>query len=148
MKGKQLEQNERQKLILDFLKSAGLVVDVSLTTLDGQVIPRDLLIHPEKYEECRPKLDKLRDHMSSSRLSCLQSTAEDNQRWPLLNAVRQLLKTSQYKMTPMRISDGYTKDGKKILRRYFRIEHYNVKTPELNTIEDTDIDNQNSTTTE
>jgi hypothetical protein len=52
-------------------------------------------------------------------------------------------------MTPMRISDGYTKDGKKILRRYFRIEHYNVKTPELDiatnkdTIEDTDIDNNN-----
>ena len=57
----------------------------------------------------------------------------------------------------MRISDGYTKDGKKILRRYFRIEHYNVKTPELDidtnkdTIEeaneDTDIDNQDLTFT-
>ena len=60
--------------------------------------------------------------MSSSRLSCLQSTAEDNQRWPLLNAVRQLLRIHFYKMTPFRLSDGYTKDGKKILRRFFRIE--------------------------
>jgi hypothetical protein len=117
------EQNEiRQKVILDFIKLAGLVVDNSLNTLEGQVIPRDLLLDINKYKECQTKIENLRNYLSSSRLTCLQSTAENNQRWPLLNAVRQLLKTVNYKMTPMRISDGYTKDGKKILRRYFRID--------------------------
>jgi hypothetical protein len=116
------DDHVKQNIILDFLKTAGLVIDNSLNTLEGQVIPRDLLLLTEKYEECKTKIDAMRDCMSSSRLTCLQSTAETNQKWPLLNAVRQMLKTCNFKMTPLRISDGYTKDGKKILRRYFRID--------------------------
>lgn len=113
---------KQQKAILDFLHSAGLLVETELNILHGQTIPRDLLVLPGKYEECLPKLKNICEFMSSSRLSCLQSTAEETQKWPLLNAVRQLLRSQNYKMTPFRLSDGYTKDGKKILRRFFRIE--------------------------
>lgn len=112
----------QQKAILEFLKIAGLVVDTDIKVLSGQIISRELLISPEKYEECKIKLSALKTYMSSSRLSCLQSTAEDNQKWPLLNAVRQLLRLHNYKMTPFRMSDGYTKDGKKKVKRFFMIE--------------------------
>lgn len=124
---------KQQKSILEFLHSAGLLVETELNVLCGQTIPRDLLILPGKYEECLPKLKAVCEHMSSSRLTCLQSTAEENQRWPLLNAVRQLLRSQNYKMTPFRLSDGYNKDGKKILRRFFRIE-------KMRTIKDQDKD--------
>ena len=65
--------------------------------------------------------------MSSSRLSCLQSAAESNQRWPLLNAVRQLLKLHNFRMTPFRLSDGYSSDGKKKLKRFFLVETIKAK---------------------
>ena len=114
--------NQEYAAVLSFLKTAGLTVDDTITSLSGQIIPRDVLVSVDKYEECRPKLAILKEWLSSSRLSCLQSTAEDNQKWPLLNAVRQLLRRQGFKMTPFRMSDGYTKDGKKKLRRFFIVE--------------------------
>ena len=47
------------------------------------------------------------------------------QKWPLLNLVRQVLRSCHYKMTPKRVSAGYTKDGKKIFKRMFIIEKLN-----------------------
>ena len=118
----QTDNEDHQKAILDFLKAAGLLVQSDINGLAGQIISRDLLVSQEKYEECKPKLETLKEWMSSSRLSCLQSTAESNQRWPLLNAVRQLLKLHNFRMTPFRLSDGYTPDGKKKLKRFFIVE--------------------------
>lgn len=121
------DEEEHQKAILDFLKAAGLIVQSDISGLSGQVISRDLLVSQEKYEECKPKLATLKEWMSSSRLSCLQSTAESNQRWPLLNAVRQLLKLHNFRMTPFRLSDGYASDGKKKLKRFFLVETIKAK---------------------
>lgn len=129
------DHDVHQKAILDFMRAAGLLVQSDIAGLAGQVIPRDLLVSHEKYDECRPKLVTLKEWMSSSRLSCLQSTAEANQRWPLLNAVRQLLRLHHFKMTPFRLSDGYTKDGKKKLKRFFLVEQLkDTETP--NTMDD------------
>ena len=116
------EEEQHQAAILEFLRAAGLLVDADITGLAGQTIPRDLLINQDKYDECKHKLVALKGWMSSSRLSCLQSTAVINQRWPLLNAVRQLLRIHNFKMSPFRLSDGYTKDGKKRIRRFFLVE--------------------------
>ena len=44
------------------------------------------------------------------------------QRWPLLNLVRQILKTNDYRMLPKRKSNGYTDDGKKKYIRFFIIK--------------------------
>lgn len=123
------DNGHHQKAILDFLKAAGLLVQSDISGLAGQVIPRDLLLSQEKYDECKPKLASLKEWMSSSRLTCLQSTAESNQRWPLLNAVRQLLKLHNFRMTPFRLSDGYSNDGKKKLKRFFLVE--TIKATEL-----------------
>ena len=58
---------------------------------------------------------------TSSALTSLQSTAEEHQKWPLLNLVRQILKIHSYMMKPIRKSDGYTKEGKKKYKRFFLI---------------------------
>lgn len=114
--------NEQHNAIIVFLKKAGLVVDKDVRMLEGQLIPRDLLLLPEKYTQCHDDLMVLKQYMSSSSLTSLQSTAHLHQKWPLLNAVRQILKVQMLRMVPVRIADGYTKDGKKIIKRFFRIE--------------------------
>lgn len=124
------ESNAHQQAILEFLRTAGLLVQSDISGLAGQVIPRETLVSHEKYVDCQAKLAVLKEWMSSSRLSCLQSTAEANQRWPLLNAVRQLLRLHNFKMTPFRLSDGYAKDGKKKLKRFFLVEPMKTAGPD------------------
>ena len=80
------------------------------------------------------KIITLKKIFNSSYLTALQSTAENNQKCPLLNLIRQILKSIHYKMTPKRISAGYTKDGKKIFKRMFIIEKLNQISSSSNTI--------------
>ena len=58
-------------------------------------------------------------------MTSLQKTAKDDQRWPLLNLVRQVLRVKKYNMKPIRRADGYSIDGKKKYKRYFQIENIN-----------------------
>ena len=55
----------------------------------------------------------LKKKFSSSSLTSLQKSAELEQKWPLLNLVRQVLKSCNYLMKPIRQSAGYDKEGKK-----------------------------------
>ena len=89
------------------------------------LIPREILIDGEIYKSVKEEISILKQIFNSSYLTSLQSTAEENQRWPLLNLIRQVLKSCHFKMTPKRISSGYTKDGKKIYKRMFIIEKLN-----------------------
>jgi len=104
------EEQSQHDAILAFLKHAGLVVIQDIDSLEGQVIPRELLICDKKYEECRNDIANLRNFLSF------------HQKWPLLNAVRQILRVHMFRMVPVRMSDGYTKEGKKVIKRLFRIE--------------------------
>ena len=76
----------------------------------------------EKYEEVKIHINELKKIHSSSALTALQSTALKNQRWPLLNLVRQILRANGYIMRPNRQSNGYDEDGRKKYIRYFIIE--------------------------
>ena len=115
-------EHDKQMAIFEFLKSAGLLVESSLTQLDGQMIPRDLLLCEKRYNASKASLNELKKFLSSSCLTSLQTTAEYTQRWPLLNAVRQILKANLIRMVPVRVANGYTKEGKKIIRRMFQLE--------------------------
>jgi hypothetical protein len=55
-------------------------------------------------------------------MTSLQQNAEKNQKWPLINIVRQILNKYNYKMIPIRKCDGYTLDGIKKYKRFFQIE--------------------------
>lgn len=98
--------------VIKFLKKCKIQFDV-VDQLDGQLIPRDILLSKDTYNEVKEDIVELKKKFSSSSLTSLQKTAESGQKWPLLNLVRQVLKTCNYQMKPVRRSDGYKKDGKK-----------------------------------
>ena len=93
--------------------------------LEGMLVPREIFIDNEIYKNIKEEISILKQMFNSSYLTSLQSTAEENQKWPLLNLVRQILKSCNFSMSPKRVSNGYTKDGKKIYKRMFKIEKLN-----------------------
>jgi len=114
------------KIILDFLNK-GNIPCKSLADLDGMLVPRELFFQPETYKQLKEQqIPELKTIFSSSYLTSLQTTAETAQRWPLLNLIRQVLRSSNFKLTPKRVADGYTLDGKKKYKRLFIIEKMKI----------------------
>ena len=110
--------------IIEFLQECNIPIDVE-NQLEGQLLPRDILLSTEIYEKVKPYIgDVLKKKFSSSRLTSLHKDADKEQKWPLLNLVRQILKACDYQMKPIRKSAGYTKEGKKIYCRYFFITKF------------------------
>ena len=93
-----------------------------LNSLDGQLISRDTLLNDNTYKNVQEDIPILKNIFSSSTLTSLQKNAKDNQKWPLLNIVRQILKQKNYKMIPIRKCNGRTKEGKKKFIRFFQIQ--------------------------
>jgi hypothetical protein len=116
--------NQQFEHIKLFLNKCKIPVN-TFGELDGMLIPREIFLDNEIYKSVKEEISILKQIFNSSYLTSLQSTAEENQKWPLLNLVRQVLKSCHYKMTPKRVSSGYTKDGKKIYKRMFIIEKLN-----------------------
>ena len=104
------------------LGRVGILVD----SLDGQFIPRELLLDNNIYVNLKEDIVKLKKLFSSSALTSLQQTATLNQKWPLLNLIRQILHSYHYEMKPIRKSDGYTKDKIKKYKRFFLISLQNA----------------------
>ena len=109
------------KDVIELLKKTNIIIEDE-KVMDGMIIPREILLRTDKYEELGEEINKLKKIFSSSKLTSLQKTAKQNQKWPLLNLVRQLLKVSNIIMKPKRKSDGYDKNGKKKFKRFFILE--------------------------
>ena len=75
--------------------------------------------HPELVKKHFVELKK---YLSSSMFTSLHENAGKNQKSPLINLVRQVLKWLGYELNPKRLSDGYSEDGKKRYRRIFIIK--------------------------
>lgn len=112
---------ETQQIVKEFLNKCGIVFE-DYKMLDGMLIPRETLLSQEKYENIKEDLVKMKKMYSSGALTALQKSAEAKQKWPLLNLVRQILKSNNYNMDPIRKSNGYTKEGKKKYLRFFIIK--------------------------
>ena len=96
-------------------------VDIDPDMLDGVLIPRDTLISQSLYEKIQEKIPELKRRFSSSYMTSLHKKAGQQQKWPLLNLIRQILHTYKYEMKPIRKSDGYTPQGVKKYKRYFLV---------------------------
>ena len=107
--------------LMNLLKKCNILIE-SENYLNGMIIPRDILLSKEKFIELSDEIKEIRKSFSSSKLTSLQKTAKENQKWPLLNLVRQLLKVSGYRMLPKRQSNGYDKEGRKKFKRFFILE--------------------------
>ena len=127
--------NEESKTIL---KIIGIEFN-EIDDLNELTILRDQLLSDKKYEEVKKLLPELKKIYSSSLMTSLQKNADKSQKWPLLNLVRQILSTHNYKMEPIRKSDGYTLEGVKKYKRYFLINKKS-KTNSVNLIKKIDLD--------
>lgn len=115
--------DEHKNSIKNVLKKSKININ-ELEDLNGMIIPREIFLDNGIYNELKDDINILKKIFTSSYLTSLQSTAEKNQKWPLLNLIRQILKSCNYNMIPKRLSNGYTKDGKKLYKRVFIIEKY------------------------
>mgnify|MGYP003654546902 CR=1 FL=1 len=115
--------NQQAEYIKSFLNKCKIIMN-TFDDLDGLLVPREVLLGLDNYKNVKDEIAILKQMFNSSSLTALQSTAEENQKWPLLNLVRQILKACNFKMTPKRVSAGYTKDGKKLYKRMFIIERF------------------------
>lgn len=113
-------ENEVIKFLKSLLNKCNITFE-SFNMLDGVMIPRDILLDNEKMKYMENDIKQLKKIFSSSSMTSLHKNATTKQKFPLLNLVRQTLRLLNYKMEPIRKSDGYTKDGKKIFVRYFKI---------------------------
>ena len=120
---------DHDEMIKEFLNRCGIVF-TEWKDLDGMTIPRDTLLSGVIYEKVKKDIVKLKELYSSGSLTSLQKNAQTSQKWPLLNLVRQILKSNEYKMDPRRKSNGYTSEGKKKYIRSFVIKK--IKTDESN----------------
>ena len=109
--------------IINFLRKCHIQFD-DINQLDGHMVPREVFLSDKVYNEVKEDIIELRKKYSSSSLTCLQKTAEKDQKWTLLNLVRQILRIQNYIMKPIRKSDGYTKEGKKKYKRFFKISKF------------------------
>ena len=132
------EQQENPELndkkIFDFIKLIGVPIE-NIGQLNGLMIERDFLVNLKNYEKVREKIPEIRKIYSSTFLTSLHSNAEKNQKWPLLNLLRQILRRMDYIMEPIRCSNGKDSKGKKLYKRYFRIQK-KMEQPEIKKIMD------------
>jgi hypothetical protein len=129
-----------EKIVLLILKKININVN-EISDINQLLIPREIFLCEQKYNDIKNNIPELKKVFKSSYLNSLQSTAEKKQSWPLLNLVRQILKSINYKMVPKRVCDGYDKEGKKKFKRFFNIEKLesNEKTDNITTNNEEDI---------
>jgi hypothetical protein len=94
---------------------------IDLQQNNDVIVERDILLSIEKYYEIQSLIPELKKFFSSSYMNCLHKNASENQKWPLLNLVRQVLSSYKLKLIPVRKAHGYTKTGKKLYKRFFLI---------------------------
>ena len=121
MEGQEKVEHDNDKKILDFIKLIGVPVE-NKEQLDGLMIEREFLVNSKNYENVREKIPEIKKIYSSTFLTSLHSNADKTQKWPLLNLLRQILRRMNYTMEPIRTSNGKDSKGKKLYKRYFRIQ--------------------------
>ena len=112
--------NNKDIIVLNFLNLCG-IHSVSIQSLDNIIFERNILLNQDTYQKVREKIPEIKNLFSSSYLNSLHKNAMDNQKWPLINIVRQILNSIGFKLVPIRKANGYTKDKQKIYKRFFKI---------------------------
>ena len=118
-------ETNKHRQVLALLNACNIPCN-TFQDLHGLLVMREVCIDNAKYVEIKKDVPGLKQHFSSSYLTALQASASNKQKWPLLNLIRQLLRSCNYKLTPKRVADGYTLTGEKKYKRMFRVEKMQV----------------------
>lgn len=115
------------KQFISFLKQVG-IINNDLSELDSTLIERDMLILKD-IDNFKDIINDIKQiyTVNSTSIPSLKKSAKHKQKWPVLNLTRQILKVINYNMEPIRKSNGYTLDGKKLYKRFFIIKRINKK---------------------
>ena len=113
-----IHNNNMDSVVKNIFEKVGYKIE-DLIDLDNLTIPRELLLNDDKYDEIQALIPDLKKIFSSKTMTSLQKTANTNQKWPLLNLIRQILYKNGYEMVPIRKCDGYTLDKIKKYKRFF-----------------------------
>jgi hypothetical protein len=120
------QKESKPDMLLRILNSSNIICN-SISELEGLIIPREVCLDNYKYNQIKTnEFSTLKTVFSSSYLTSLQSSALSKQKWPLLNLIRQLLLSCNFKLTPKRVNDGYTEEGVKKYKRMFIIEKMKI----------------------
>lgn len=114
--------------VISLLKKCNIIVS-SLDELNGLLISRDTLLNISLYESLQDEINEIKEYFSSTFLTSLQKTAKEKQSWPLLNLIRQILKTYNFEMKPIRKCNGYDLNKKKKFIRFFQINKCSPPSP-------------------
>ena len=107
--------------IKNYLNKIGIKYNQE-TDLDGYLLERNTLVYKDisKYNE---EINEIRKKFfKNAHLTSLKEKKSKDEKWPLLNLTRQILKMRGYKMQPIRKANGYSKDGTKLYKRLFKIQ--------------------------
>jgi len=110
-------------IVLDILNTCGITCS-DIKDLAGIIISRELLLNDSTYDKLKANIPKLKQILSSTSFTSVHKNADESQKWPLINLIRQLLRKYNYLLVPQRVCDGYTKAGKKKYKRLFEIKQY------------------------
>jgi hypothetical protein len=110
-----------------------------VTELEGIFFSREQLLSEIKYNQIKEFIPELKKNFSSSFMTSMQKNAGKNQKWPLINLVRQILSVYNYHLSPVRKCDGYTSEGVKKYKRFFKI----LKKINYNTNKNNELLNKN-----
>ena len=134
-----LDTDANSGLIINFFNKCNIICN-DVNNLDGTIIYRDTLLNPNLYDKIKQDIPSLKNILNSSTYTSVQKNAENNQRWPLINLIRQILKRYNYELKPKRLADGYTKDGQKKYKRLFEIKKKSIDIKDV-TVENDSLHN-------
>lgn len=103
----------------------------NLDGLEGIEINRDLLLSHSVKEQYIGLISKAKLIYNSSKLTSLHKNSSVKQKNHSINFLRQILKCNGFLLKPKIISLGYTKSGKKIIKRSYIV----TKIISLNTLD-------------
>jgi hypothetical protein len=112
--------DKKDVMVLDFLNLCRIKVE-SIEALDNIIFERDLLLSQDTYNKVREIIPEFKTVFSSSYLNSLHKHADINQKWPLINLLRQILNIYNFKLVPIRKANGYSKNKTKLYKRFFKI---------------------------
>jgi hypothetical protein len=108
-------------IIINFLNKCGIICS-TVDDISCNIISREKLLDNALYDKVKVEISTLKPFLSSTTFTSMQKTAEVNQKWPLINLIRQILRKYNYQLVPKRVCDGYTKDGIKKYKRFFEVK--------------------------